>query len=205
MKSLDDALRLMRHQMESRVKRFISIVDTSDLSGFLSDEMSPEVQELYKSLPERWEPRPVAESDMWTSRLSPGWFPTVLDCIAKPGLKSLSLREYDALIHQPTKAPTNLSQDKDRCVRKRARSSESTTPCCTRFGNIFLPGLGRFFLGKEALRVQVPLSLLQEQNVAAALSDAAQNRLAGNAFNANTLLVVLQAALMAIAGVAYAE
>ena len=70
---------------------------------------------------------------------------------------------------------------------------------------MFLPGLGRFFLGKEALRVQVPLSLLQEQNVAAALSDAAQNRLAGNAFNANTLLVVLQAALMAIAGVAYAE
>ncbi len=79
MKSLDDALRLIRHQMESRVKRFISIVDTSDLSGFLSDEMSPEVQELYKSLPERWEPRPVAESDMWTSRLSPGWFPTELD------------------------------------------------------------------------------------------------------------------------------
>ena len=140
----------------------------------------------------------------WTETLTPGFLPKPEHIQQHPGQKALTLRQVDILLEQDRfssgfRPPaTNVSQNKSRCVREGALAN---CPGLTWTAQIWVPQRHRFLLGTEAVRLQLALDQKEEDEVCEICTDSEMIALAGNAFNANTVTVVLLAVLLTASSV----
>ena len=194
---------MVQHQMTSSMKRFANLVASTSLDHVLLPECHEHVQKYYASLPE-WEPKQVSSTVKWTETLTPGFLPKPEQIQQHPGQKALMLRQVNILLGQDRYSSgfrppaTNVSQNKSRCVREGALAN---CPCLTRMCQIWVPQRHRFLLGPEAVRLQLALDQKEEDEVCEIFTDSEMIALAGNAFNANTLTVVLLAVLLTASSV----
>ena len=200
--SLEDALQMLRVQIQSRIDRFCNLLETLPVDAFILPESSDEATRYLDTFRgEEWQPRDVQAGDMWTNKLSHVELSSQGEQERNPGLKAMSHREFDAYLKAKDKhsMPANLSQDKDRC----SAAGSPASPCVTRFCRIFLQDRLRFALGKELLRFQLPLPKDIEQQIWQAFADAKLLELAGNAFNAQSAITILFTLIASLASIAY--
>ena len=173
-----------------------NLVASTSLDHVLLPECHEYVQKYDAGLPE-WEPKPVSSTVKWTETLTPGFLPKPEQIQQHPGRKAFTLRQVDILLEQDRfssgcRPPaTNGSQNKNRCVREGVLAN-----CPTRACQILIPQRQRFLLGPEAIRLQLALDHKKEDEVVSNFIDSERMQLAGNAFNATTVNVVLLAVLM---------
>ena len=183
------ALEIIKVLVTTRMDRFANLVEPTDPEAFLLDEDSEEVTSYYASLGTGDEfGQDRTKNTGWQQNLTHGRFPSTEDLKKRPGLRAMTHREYDAWLKAQCfhSSSANLSQEGDRCVR----SDAVTSPCLTPGSKIVGPDRGRYFLGKEQLRMQLMLKKMVEERVWLSLEDSKLKVLGGNAFNTHTGVAV---------------
>ena len=206
--SVNESVRRLRAIIQFRANKFAGLIEREELSTMLLQEDDVVLRAYVNSLPAaaEYHPKSVKEDEKWVSQISVGSFEQM-----PPGMTATSLREHDALCFEESEhivAPSNIFQDKRRCVRSLSGQLSQCSPCITCNSRIWFSREKRFMHPLESLRVQISFESgteikLRNAVLEGMLTWGQVQKLSGNAFTSSTAAMVKFVALSSLASVAY--